>query len=96
MSFTRTRNLIFPSLPRGQAFVDKNGILTDVFANFLDVLTSNLNEYFNVEGFKIPQLSSSDIALLTGDQSFYRIIYNKTTNEYLANVNGTWKVIQLV
>jgi hypothetical protein len=96
MSSTRSRAFIFPSIPRGEAFVDKNGNMTAVFANFLDYLTSNLNDYFNIEGFKIPQLGSTDIALLTGDQSFYRIIYNKDTNQYLANVNGTWKTIQLV
>lgn len=91
---TNKPQTIFPDLPRCP-LVDSNGKMNMYWELWFQQLTSTLQTYFKNEGFLIPPLDTSDISLLTGDQSMNNIIYDSTTNEFKGNVNGTWKVFTL-
>jgi len=91
---------LFPDLPRGVPFVDKNGYLTEQGQLFFDQLILTLQTNFKPEGFVIPPETASNIALLTGtvqnpQSSYNNIVYDSTNNEFKGNIAGTWKTFTL-
>lgn len=85
---------IFPSLPT-TPLVDKNGNINHYWEQFFQQLITLMQTYFKNEGFVIPQLPTSDISLLTGDQSIANIIYDSTIPAFKGNIAGTWKTFTL-
>ena len=86
---------LFPDLPRGVPFVDKNGYLTPEAQLFFDQLILTLQTNFKPEGFVIPPETASNIALLTATASNNNIIYDSTNNQFKGNIAGTWKTFTL-
>ena len=86
---------IIPDMPRETPFVDDKGFMTDEWKLYFDQLTVNLQTYFKSEGFVIPPLIASNIALLTGAQSNNNIVYDSTNNAFKGNIAGTWKIFDL-
>lgn len=87
---------IFPSLPTATPLVDSDGNMNPYWEQFFQQLITLMQTYFKNEGFVIPQLSTSDIALLTGQQSIANIIYDSTIPAFKGNIAGIWKTFTLV
>lgn len=92
---TNKPQTIFPSLPTYAPLVDYNGNMNHYWQQFFQQLMTLMQTYFKNEGFVIPQLSASDIALLTGDESIANIVYDYINNEFKGNIAGTWKTFTL-
>lgn len=86
---------IFPDLPREEAFLDKNGMMAEVWQLFFDQLILALQTNFKPEGIVVPPQIASNIALLTAQASHNNIIYDSTNNAFKGNINGTWKTFTL-
>lgn len=86
---TITQQTLIPDLPRGVAFVDERGHLTDDWRSFLDNLILSLQTIISPEGNEMPSQTASNIALLTAVQSIANIIYDSTNNVFNGNINNT-------
>lgn len=92
---TIKQQAIFPDLPRDEIMVDKDGYVTASWALYFQQLTMALQSNFKPEGIVVPPKPTSDIILLTGDQSHRNILYDATTDEFKGNIAGTWKTFTL-
>lgn len=88
---TNKPQTIFPDLPRNSPLVDNNGNMNMYWQLFFQNLVLALQANLKNEGFVMPPLSASDIALLTGDQSVANIVYDSTNNVFKGNMAGVWK-----
>jgi len=87
---------IFPDLPRNQPFLNENGTINDYWMLFFDNLNMALQRVLSVEGFQMPQQTTSDISVyLTGTTFTGSILYDSTSNQFKGNIAGTWKVFTL-
>lgn len=86
---------LFPDMPRDTPLVDSNGYMTDEWQLYFDNLTVNLQTNFKPEGFVIPPLIATNIALLTGAASNNNVVYDSTNNAFKGNIAGTWKTFTL-
>lgn len=86
---------LWPDLPRDHPMINKDGMMSDIWKLYFDQLTQAMQTIFKPEGFVIPQLSTTNINLLTGTQSIANIIYDSTVPVFKGNVNGTWKQFTL-
>lgn len=77
---------IFPDIPREIPLVDESKMLTDPWKFFFDQLSAALQINLKPEGFVIPQQSTTNMNLLTAEQSFRNIIYNSTVNSFYGNL----------
>lgn len=76
---------------------DENGNLTDEWMLLITQLVTELQLNLNNEGYKLPQLETVDINKLTDvDKSKGAMIYDSTTNQMKVNINGTWRVVQVI
>ncbi len=88
--------MIIPNFPTSETWVDKEGRPTVEFhktlASLFTVLQSNLSD----EGIFVPQQSTTNIAVLNNALSTGALVYDSTTHELKVNINGTFKVVQVV
>lgn len=82
-----------PNIPNDRKIVDSDGNLTEVWASFFSNLTTQMNDDLSDEGFVLPSLSGSDIAILDVDQNKSRILWNTDTEKAMVNNDGTFKEI---
>lgn len=77
--------------------VDENGYLTPEWSNILTQLITELQLNLSNEGYRLPQLKTAQITQLTApDKSLGNMVYDLTTNEMKVNINGVWKIVQVV
>lgn len=92
------QNVIIPNLPLGQ-IADKNGMATDDFWTFLQILISNLQKYFSEEGLVSPSQTQNNITVIqnstipnpAGGADLYTcapgtFLYNSTNDTMLVSV----------
>lgn len=78
-------------------FVNENGIMTTTWANIINQLITELQINLSNEGYVLPGLTTTQINDLTDvNKSKGAMVYDETTNEFKVNINGTWKVVQVV
>jgi hypothetical protein len=85
---------IFPSLPT-IPILDSNGNMNYDWQLFFQTLVMALQTNIKPEGIVVPQQSTSNISLLTADESIANIIYDSTTDNFKGNIAGTWKTFTL-
>jgi hypothetical protein len=83
-----------PFLQRGP-IADKSGNLTPNWEGTLNELFTQLQQNVSEEGFVMPSQSTSNIARLTQSQNG-TVVYDNDTHEMKVNINGTWRVVQVV
>ncbi len=71
-----------------------DGSMHQDFHNFLSQLIIELQRVLSPEGYKLPELTSAQIAQLNTAASKTAIAYNTQTNEAVININGVFKTIQ--
>lgn len=79
--------------------VDKDGNFTSEWLSIMQILFSQLKSNFSREGIRVPQQPTSTINdpnVLNNIASKGVVIYDETTNELKVNINGTFKVIQVI
>jgi hypothetical protein len=89
-----------PDLPRDPQVVDEKGMLTPIWKTFFEQWIQAMQTNLGPEGFKMPQQSASNIALLTTVSSLGNILYNSTNNTFMGNLETapgvyTWKTFTL-
>lgn len=94
---------LVPSLPLDRQVVNKEGILTDTWHQFLDQLVSSMKNSFSIEGYLMPSQDATNIALLTADQSVGRFLIDNTDpDNVLLKINltvsgtPTWLTVETV
>lgn len=88
--------MLIPNYPN-TAMTDGNGNITPDWQNTLTQLLTQLQLNLSNEGYKLPQLNSDQIDGLTdSSKSMGNMVYDSTTNEFKVNINGTWRVVQVV
>jgi hypothetical protein len=75
--------------------ITKGGILTDTWRNIFIQLLAELNANASDEGLIPPSQSTANIALLDTSK-VGALVYDSDTNELKVNINGTFKVVQVV
>lgn len=75
---------------------ETNGDMHQDLVNYLGQLVQKLQANLSDQGFVIPQQPTANITQLTGAQSVGNLLYDNTTHELKVNINGTWKVVQVV
>lgn len=75
---------------------EKDGNMHQDLFNYLGQLVQQLQTNLSDEGYVMPQQPTANIAQLTGAQSVGAVLYDSDTNELKVNINGTWKVVQVV
>lgn len=88
MSNTRLLKALFPDLPRNLQVIDKNGEMTPVWNLFFEQLAISLQTHFKPEGTVIPSTSSTNISLLTGNNSANNVIYDNSNNAFNGNITN--------
>lgn len=74
--------------------VDENGNWTPEWQNIMTQLLTETQINLSNEGYRIPQLTSADIANLTDLQkSNGNIVYNTDIQDFEGNRNGVWGVL---
>jgi hypothetical protein len=74
------------------AFVDGNGVLTDVWGKTLNQLFDQMQQNISEEGFVIPSLTTTDIARLVNAPNGTLII-DSTLNVLKVKLAGTFRTI---
>lgn len=85
-------------------FVDKGGYLTDQWSLLLQQLISELQSNLSNEGYQVPQQPTATINTLQTQFNaapepsayFGNLLYDSDTNELKVNINGTFRVVQVV
>lgn len=84
--------------------VSSGGNLSDAWSLILQQLITALQKNLSDEGYQVPQQPTATIAKLqtqfnaSPNPSVYfgDLIYDSTTNQLKVNINGTFKVVQVV
>ena len=82
-----------PNIPNDRRVVDKNGMLTGVWASFFSNLITQLYSNLSSEGYVLPRQSSSNISLLNVPENQSRILWNEDTERAMVNNDGEFKEI---
>lgn len=85
-------------------FTNSNGYLTDPWSLILQQLISALQTNLSDDGYRVPQHTTAEIADLLASFNassspsayFGVLLYDTSTNELKVNINGTFRVIQVV
>ena len=76
--------------------IDKNGHWTEQWQLLMQQLFSELQNNLSKEGYKLPQQTTDNINILDNANSTGALIYDNTTHEFKVNINGEFKVVQVV
>lgn len=82
----------------------RQGYLTEEWQNILQELFTSLQNNLSNEGFQIPQQTTANIAALETQFAaapnpavyFGNLLYDIDANELKVNINGTFRVVQVV
>jgi hypothetical protein len=85
-------------------FVNKSGILSDIWALILQQLITELQDNLSDEGYFVPQQTTITINNLqtqfnlsaNPSQYFGDLLYDSTTDELKVNIAGTFRVVTVV
>jgi len=66
--------------------------MAGVFAQLISELQQNLSN----EGYKVPQQPTANVQALNTTQSEGALLYDSDTKELKVNINGTFRVVQVV
>lgn len=90
MTISGFQPAIFPDLPRSTKVIEKTSDnsfgLTAEWALFFQQMVQALQSNLTPEGFVIPQLTTTQISLLTAAASIANIIYNSTLDVFQGNI----------
>lgn len=91
---------LIPDLPRDSRVADEKGMLTPAWKLFFEQMVLVLQNNLKVEGFVMPQQTSSNIAQLITAPSKANIVYDSTTDEFKGNIQTgpntfVWKTFTL-
>lgn len=75
---------------------DKDGNMHQDAVNYFGQLIQVLQQNLSDQGYVLPKQPTDNINQLTGEQSVGAFVYDKDTHEVKVNINGTWKVVQVV
>ncbi len=75
---------------------DENGNLTQIWKDIFFQLLNELQDNASDEGLVVPQQTTTNIGLLDPTKYIGALIYDSDTNEFKVNINGTYKVVQVV
>ena len=83
---------------------DRSGFLTDQWSLLLQQLITELQFNLSDEGYQVPQQPTATITTLqtqfnassTPSAYFGNLLYDSDTNELKVNINGTFRVVQVV
>ncbi len=64
--------------------------------NALSMIIQQLQRNLSDEGYKVPQQPTANITQLNTAQSVGALLYDSDTDELKVNINGTFKVVQVV
>jgi hypothetical protein len=87
--------MLVPNLTQAKV-VTKDGYMTDDTYNMFSQLFVEMQKYLSNEGVKIPTQPTATINQLNTAQSVGNLLYDTDTNELKVNINGTYKVVQVV
>jgi hypothetical protein len=87
--------MIIPNLPATK-WVNEKGHLLPEIHGVLSQLTTQLQQFLSNEGYVVPQQPTTKITALNTTRSIGALLYDSTTNELKVNINGTFKVVQVV
>jgi len=87
--------MITPNLPMGR-WMDESGHPTPEMAGVFAQLISELQQNLSNEGYKVPQQPTANVQSLNTTQSIGALLYDSDTNELKVNINGTFRVVQVV
>lgn len=76
--------------------VDEKGNMHEDLHNFLSQIVIALQQNLSNEGFKIPQQPTTNITQLNTAKSIGAVLYDNATHELKVNINGTFKVVQVI
>lgn len=85
--------MIVPNVPNDRRVVDKDGMLTEVWASFFSNLITQMTINLSDEGYVLPAQSTANIAILDVPQNQSRILWNTDTEKAMVNNDGTFKEI---
>lgn len=92
--------MLIPSYVNSK-IVDENGYLLPEWQQLFTQLITELQNNLSNEGYVLPRLPTSDINYLgstpeTLQKSIGAMIYDSTTDEFKVNLNGVWRVVQVI
>lgn len=73
-----------------------DGKLTPAWRDFLSQFFLQMQQNFSQEGLVVPQQSTTNINTLNTAQSTGALLYDNQLNELKVNINGTFKVVQVM
>lgn len=76
--------------------IEEDGTLTNTWKQILSSLFAQLQRSISEEGVQIPSQSTENINKISGTDTIGRLLYDSTTNELKININGEFKVIQIL
>lgn len=86
--------MIFQNLTNIKA-ADKNGDMHQDLTIYMGQMVQTLQSNLSDQGYKLPTLTSAQIAQLNPTQSPNVIFINSDTNELIVNLGGTFKTVQV-
>lgn len=75
---------------------NQDGHPTDEFIQIFNQLFSQLQNNLSDEGYKVPQQNTSTITELNTQGSIGALIYDNETHQLKININGIFKVVQVI
>lgn len=75
---------------------DKNGDIHQDLFSFLGQNFQQIQLTFSNQGYKLPTLTSAQIATLDPSKNPNVLLINSDTNQLIVNLGGTFKVVQVV
>jgi len=87
--------MITPNLPTGK-WVDEKGHPTATVIGIFSQMFSEMQNNLSNEGYKVPQQSTATVSALNTTKSIGALLYDSDTNELKVNINGTFRVVQVV
>lgn len=82
---------------QSQPMIDpKTGNTVTMWLGWFSQLTTVLQNILSDEGLLVPQQPTTNITILDNTKSIGRLVYDSTTNQLKININGTFKVVQVV
>lgn len=78
------------------AIMDEQGKPHPSFQLYMSGLNQQLKNNLSDQGFKIPQQPTATITALNTAQSVGALLYDNETHQLKVNINGTFRVVQVV
>ena len=85
-----------PNYPNSP-MTDGKGNITPEWQNTITQLLTELQLNLSNEGYRLPQLATTQINDLTDvGKSTGNMVYDNTTNQFKVNIEGTWRVVTVI